>query len=97
MLVLCSLSEGEKHGFHVSRWVRESTQQVLHTPDAALYKALHRLEDRRLLAARWGRSENGRKAKYYRLTERGKAALVEERAAWEAFVAAVNDAIGATS
>ena len=93
MLVLRSLADGERHGFDVSRWVRERTRDVLHTPDAALYKALHRLEGRGLLASRWGRSENRRKAKYYRLTTQGATALQEERAAWEAFVSAVNRAM----
>ena len=93
MLVLRSLAAGEKHGFGVSEWIRHQTQGVLETPDAALYKALHRLEDRGWVASRWGRSENQRKAKFYTLTPPGETALEEERAAWSAFSVAIQNAL----
>ena len=97
MLVLHCLNLKERHGFDVSQWVREHTEGVLTTPDGALYKALHRLEERRCLSSRWGRSVNGRKAKYYRITELGRAALRDEREAWSAFAAAVAQALAAES
>ena len=97
LLVLRSLADGERHGFDVSQWVHERTRGVLRTPDAALYKALHRLEERRWVQARWGRSENRRKAKYYTLTERGRSALEEEKAVWSAFSTAMERALGADS
>ena len=93
MLILRCLENGEAHGFHISGWVRERTRGVLETPDAALYKALHRMEDRGWLDARWGRSEKRRKAKFYRLTPKGRVALEEERSAWSRFVAAIEHAM----
>lgn len=93
MLVLQSLSKEERHGFDVSQWVHERTRGVLRTPDAALYKALHRLEGRGWVSARWGRSENRRRAKYYAITARGRTALEEERAAWTEFSAAIERAL----
>lgn len=94
LLVLQSLATEERHGFDVSQWVHEGTQGVLRTPDAALYKALHRLEERGWLASRWGRSENKRRCKFYRLTERGRAALQTERDVWSAFSTAIEQALG---
>ncbi len=93
-LVLESLAAGERHGFDVSRWVRERTDGVLEIPDAALYKALHRMQERGWLTARWGRSENKRKAKFYAMTAAGRAALAEEKEAWTAFATAVTQALG---
>lgn len=93
MLILQSLSLEERHGFDVAQWVHERTRGVLRTPDGALYKALHRLEERGLLKARWGRSASGRKAKYYRLTSRGVAVLENEKEAWASFTMAVTRAL----
>lgn len=95
LLILRSLEGEERHGFDVSQWVHDRTRGVLRTPDAALYKALHRLEDRGWIRARWGRSENRRKAKFYSLTDRGRSALEEEKALWSAFSAAIERALGA--
>ena len=97
MLVLQSLSLEERHGFDVAQWVHERTRRVLRTPDGALYKSLHRLEERGLVAARWGRSATGRKAKYYRLTTRGDAALRDEKEAWATFSKAITRALKAES
>ena len=97
MLILQSLSLEERHGFDVAQWVHERTRGVLRTPDGALYKALHRLEERGLLSARWGRSDSGRKAKYYRLTSRGLAVLEDERETWAAFSKAITRALAAES
>ena len=97
LLVLQSMVTEERHGFAVSQWVRETTGGVLETPDAALYKALHRLEDRGLLSSRWGRSENRRKAKYYRLTSKGRDTLAQERTTWSLFAGAMERALGSES
>jgi len=93
LLVLQSLHGEERHGFDVSQWVHDRTEGVLRTPDAALYKALHRLEERGWLEARWGRSGDRRKCKCYRRTDRGRAALEAERAVWNAFSAAIEQAL----
>lgn len=95
MLVLKSLEVGERHGYAVSRWVRERTDGVLAIEDAALYKALHRMEERGWIEARWGRAESGHRAKFYRLTPEGVEALTGEARTWEAFARAVRRVMGA--
>lgn len=77
-MVLKTLSWGPLHGYAVTRWIRRQTDGALQVEDAALYQALHRLERRGWVEAEWGLSENNRKAKYYRLTERGRKQLTEQ-------------------
>jgi PadR family transcriptional regulator len=89
LLILRSLQPGPSHGYEVSRWVRERTDGVLTLEDAALYQALHRLEDDRWISATWGLSENNRRAKYYELTAAGRRRLREEIAGWKRYAAAV--------
>lgn len=75
VLVLKTLSWGPMHGYGVSRWIRRRTRGTLEVEDAALYQALHRMERRGWLESEWGRSENNRRAKFYRLTDRGERQL----------------------
>jgi transcriptional regulator len=89
LLILRSLRQGPSHGYEVSRWVRERTDGVLTVEDAALYQALHRLEDDGLIESTWGVSENNRRAKYYELTARGRRRLREDIAGWKRYAAAV--------
>ena len=89
LLVLRSLQQGPSHGYEVSRWVRERTDGVLTLEDAALYQALHRLEDEGLIASEWGLSENNRRAKYYELTAAGRRRLRQEIAGWKRYAQAV--------
>ena len=89
VLVLKTLSWGSMHGYGVSRMIEERTRGVLEIEDAALYKALHRLERAGAIAAEWGLSENNRRAKYYRLTARGRQLLRAETETWRRFSAAV--------
>src|SRR5580693_283287 len=72
MLVLKALARGAKHGYGVAEWIHESSNEVLHVEEGALYPALHRLELRGLLTAEWGASENNRRAKFYSLTAAGR-------------------------
>ena len=97
LLVLRSLAAGERHGFSVSQWVHEQTEGVLRAPDGALYKALHRLEERGWISSRWGRSANQRKAKFYAITDLGRSALEDEQDVWRSFSAAIERALGAES
>jgi DNA-binding PadR family transcriptional regulator len=69
---------------------------VLQINQGSLYPALYRLEERGLIEASWGISPEGRKAKFYRLTDAGRAALTEERANWRAFAGAVEAVLKAT-
>lgn len=90
LLVLKALSLGPLHGFGLAKWVETRTRGELEIVDAALYKALHRLEDAGAVAAEWGVSENNRKAKYYAITPRGRQMLRAEAATWKRYVAAVS-------
>lgn len=75
VLVLKTLSWGPMHGFEITRWLEERSGGRLDVTDAALLQALHRLEGRGLLAGEWGVTQNERRARYYRLTTAGRAAL----------------------
>lgn len=89
VLVLRALALQPSHGYGVSEWIRARTEGSIVIEDAALYKALHRLERDGAIAAEWGASENNRKARFYRLTAAGRRLLKAEEAAWRAYVAAV--------
>jgi transcriptional regulator len=89
VLVLRTLAWQPMHGYAVSRWIRERTAGVLEIEDAPLYKALHRLERARCVSAEWGLSENNRRARYYRLTPKGRQRLRAEETAWRQYAAAV--------
>ena len=93
LLVLRTLAWESMHGYGVSNWIRQRTAGVLDLEDAALYKALHRLEQQELIESEWGLSENNRKAKYYTLTPGGRRALREETGAWRQYVAAVHSVL----
>lgn len=89
LLILRALQQGPAHGYEVSRWVRERTHAVLKLEDAALYQALHRLEDRGWIESEWGLSENNRRAKFYELTTEGKRQLRAEVSAWKRYAEAI--------
>ena len=83
LLVLKALSWGPAHGYAVARWIEGATDDLLAVGEGTLYPALHRLEERGLVAAKWGASENNRRAKYYELTRQGRLRLQVEVASWE--------------
>jgi PadR family transcriptional regulator PadR len=89
VLVLRTLAWEPMHGYAISRWIRERTRGVLEIEDAPLYKSLHRLEHGGCVAAEWGLSENNRRARYYRLTARGRSQLRVEESTWRAYAEAV--------
>lgn len=90
LLLLKSLSGGERHGHEIMSWIREGSGGAFQIEEGAIYPALHRLEAQELIAAEWGVTENNRQAKYYRLTAKGRARLRAETAQWEQYVAAFN-------
>ena len=94
VLVLKTLSWGPQHGYGISRFIEERTGGVLEIEDAALYKALHRLEAAGAIDAEWGLSENNRKAKYYNLTQHGRRELRAETTTWHQYAAAVTGVLG---
>ncbi len=89
VLVLTALAREPMHGYGITRWIRDRTNNVLGVEDAALYQALHRLERRDWVESEWGVSENNRRAKYYQLTARGRKALKSADADFRRYAAAV--------
>jgi len=89
MLVLKALVRGPLHGYGVAEWIEQTSQQVLKVEEGALYPALHRMELRGLLKARWGTSENNRRAKFYELTVEGQKRLNAESQRWTRLSSAV--------
>ena len=88
-LILKTLSWQELHGYGIARWIRDSSGDELQIEEGTLYPALHRLEDRGLIEAEWGVSENNRRAKYYRLTRTGRRELRERTVNWERYARAM--------
>src|SRR5829696_6197054 len=85
VLVLKTLSWQPMHGYAISTWIGQRTAGALAIDDAALYKALHRLEQQGHIESEWGLSENNRRAKYYQLTPAGRKQLRTEAAAWRRY------------
>src|SRR5215510_8199830 len=96
LLILKTLSWGPAHGYAVARWIQMLTGSVLQVGEGSLYPALHRLEEREWIDSEWQLSENNRRAKFYRLTPKGRAQLRVESATWTQFVDAVSKVLGAT-
>jgi len=82
LLILQVVAFGPLHGYAIAQRIRRISRDVLQVPQGSLYPALHRLENRGLLAAEWKASETGRDAKFYRLTPKGRARLKTETANW---------------
>jgi PadR family transcriptional regulator PadR len=78
VLVLKTLSWTPMHAFEITTWLEDRSSGRLVVEDAALLQALHRMEERKLIAAEWGVTKNGRRARYYRLTPSGRAHLRDE-------------------
>ena len=96
VLVLKTLSWTPMHGYAIAKWIEERTRNELEIVDAALYKALHRMEQSGAIAAEWGLSENNRRAKYYSLTARGRQMLKADAATFRRFATAVYRVLEAT-
>lgn len=89
-LILRTLAKGPKHGYGVARWIEDTTDQALSVEEGSLYPSLYRMERRGWIEAEWGTSELGRRAKFYRLTRRGRQQLAIDTDAWKVFAGAVN-------
>ncbi len=89
LLLLRALEDGERHGLEIRREIEAVTAGAVRIEEGALYPALHRLERDGLVVAEWRMSERRRRAKYYRLTAKGRKRLRRERATWKAHVRAV--------
>ena len=95
LLILRALAWQPLHGYAVARWIEDVTDDVLRIEEGSLYPALYRLEKRAWVESEWGLSENNRKAKYYRLTRRGRAQLRTETDNFTRFARAVFKALEA--
>ena len=89
LLILKALSLGPQHGWAISERLHQVSRETLQVPQGSLYPALHRLERRGWIKARWGASDNNRKAKYYELTRPGRKQLEAEADTWSRLTAAV--------
>jgi PadR family transcriptional regulator PadR len=85
LLVLRTLLFGPSHGHAIAKHIQRTSEDLLQVETGSLYPALHRLEARGWIEASWQLSERGKRARYYRLTSRGRKELVAERNRWETF------------
>ncbi len=89
LLILRTLSLQPMHGWGIAQRIQQLSQDVLQVNQGSLYPAVHRLEQKGLIASEWGVTENNRRAKYYRLTASGERQLAKELESWERFTGAV--------
>ena len=94
LLILRTLSLEPLHGWAVSERIQQISGDLLSVQQGSLYPALHRLERRGWIRARWGTSDNNRRAKFYELTKNGRRQLEIERDAWEKLTAVVSQILG---
>ncbi len=90
LLILRTLSRGELHGWAIAQRIQEVSRHALSVNQGSLYPALYRLEERGWIAAEWGATEQNRRARFYRLTAKGKRQLEVEQSTWERFAGAVH-------
>lgn len=95
MLILKALSLGPAHGYGVLLRIEETSRGLLTLEQGSLYPALARLETRGVISSEWGRSENNRRAKFYRLTDSGRERLQGELDRWSEMVRAVGNVLDA--
>src|SRR5262249_35723208 len=89
LLILKIVALGPVHGYAIAQRLQQVSRDVVQVPQGSLYPALHRLENRGLLAADWDESETGREAKFYKLTRKGRAQLETEMEGWKRLAQAV--------
>src|SRR5918911_521345 len=95
LLILRALVWQPLHGYAITRWIEQVTDDAFQIEEGSLYPALHRLEERGWVESEWGASENNRRARFYRLTPRGRAQLGAETENFRRFASAVFKALDA--
>ncbi len=90
LLILKTLSSSPQHGWGIAQQIQVASRDLLSVNQGSLYPALRRLEKRSLIRARWGTSENNRRARFYQLTKQGERRLDVELSSWQRFSGAVN-------
>jgi transcriptional regulator len=93
LLILKTLALEPQHGWAISERIQQISSDVLRVQQGSLYPALHRLERRGWIKAKWGASENNRRAKYYELTRSGRKQLEAEERDWRKLTAAVGEVL----
>jgi len=94
LLMLKVIALGPVHGYAIAQRLEQVSRGVVQVPEGSLYPALHRLENRGLLAADWKETETGREAKFYRLTRKGLKQLERETAGWQRLIDAIGLILG---
>lgn len=95
MLILKTISLAPMHGLGISRRIEQITNGVFQVKPGSLFPALHRMEQEGWVSGEWGESENNRRAKYYELTDAGKARLGEEQKGWTRLVLTIGKVLEA--
>ena len=95
LLVLKAISGEARHGYAVSQWIKEVTKGALLIEEGSLYPALHRIERKGWISARWGVSDTGRRARFYELTDEGRTRLEHELETWRQYSEAIQAAVTA--
>jgi transcriptional regulator len=90
LLILHALQRGPMHGYAIAQTIHLLSDEVLKVEEGSLYPALHRLELDGAISAKWGLSENNRKAKYYKITAKGRKAIAAQQETWARLSAAVH-------
>ncbi len=96
LLILKTLALGATHGWDISQRIQQMSRDVLRINQGSLYPALHRLEQQGWITSEWGSSDNNRRAKFYKLTAKGRRQLAEEQELWDRLSAAINLVLQAT-
>ena len=94
LLILKTLLLGSCHGQGIARSIQRQSEEVFFVDHGSLYLALQRLEDKKWISAKWGVSENNRKAKFYKLTAEGRKQLVRETSRWRQMTRAIGLVMG---
>jgi transcriptional regulator len=89
MLVLKTLTRGPMHGYGIAQSIQQISDEVLRVEEGSLYPALHRLELDGMIDSEWGQSTNNRRAKFYRLTAKGRKQLSKEAGEWKRLAEAI--------
>jgi PadR family transcriptional regulator, regulatory protein PadR len=94
LLILRTLVLGPRHGQGIARSIQRQSEEVFFIDHGSLYLALQRLEDKKWISAKWGLSENNRKARFYTLTTKGREQLVEKTSEWQRLTRAMGLILG---
>ena len=96
LMILRTLRPGPSHGHAIAKHIQRTTEDLLQVETGSLYPALYRLEADGYVAANWDRSEKGKRARFYRLTAKGRKRLASEQSKWDAFVRAMGILLAAS-